>query len=244
MKKILAFLTILSLLFGFASCSGEKDSDKTTSPSVSASIENSTEKNENKETCGAILTVQKYRTRYYSIPGTFVSLVGKDKYFEWLNTVDYSSNAERMLMPQFIKQFGITREQFDKANLKFAKIVRDGMDGHPCINPKDYANQIDEEIFNADIIFTFNDEVINNYYLTPDFPYLYSFEYEEAVANGEYVSQTTDWIDIEALEAEIIAKYGEAEIVTEETETTATEETSVIPTEPIETTSEQTKSNE
>ncbi len=233
MKKILAFLTIFSLLFGFASCSGEKDSDQTTSPSVSASVENSTEKNENEGIGGAILTVQKYRTRYYSIPGTFVSLVGKDKYFEWLNTVDYTSSAERMLMPQFIKHFGITREQFDKANLKFAKIVRDGMDGNPCINPKDYANQIDEEIFNADIIFTFDDEVINNYYLTPDFPFLYSFEYEKAVENGEYISQTDELVDIEAMEAEIIAKYGEAEIVTEETPAESTEQ--------IETTAEQTE---
>ncbi|MBQ2846897.1 MAG: hypothetical protein IJE74_01390 [Clostridia bacterium] len=43
------------------------------------------------------------------------------------------------------------------------------------------------------------------------------FEYEAAVKRGEYTSQTEEWVDVEALEAEIIAKYGEAEIVTETT---------------------------
>jgi hypothetical protein len=40
-------------------------------------------------------------------------------------------------------------------------------------------------------------------------------EFEQAVERGEYTSQTEEWVDVEAMEAEIIAKYGEAEIVTE-----------------------------
>lgn len=180
---------------------------------------------------GAVLTVPKYRSCFYSVPAPFVELVGNDVWYEWMLTIDHTQNTETMVMKQFVQEFGISREQFDKANLEFAKIIRDKMSGSPCLYPKDYANQISEEIFNADIVFTFDDELIRDYYLSPDYQYVYIVEYEEAVANGEYTSQTEEWVDVEALEAEIIAKYGEAEIVTEETST--------IPTEQIELTAEQ-----
>ncbi len=174
---------------------------------------------------GGLLTVKKYRSRYYSIPSTFVDLVGRDVYYEWIYTVDHTDKAEKMLMPQFIQSFGITREQFDKANLEFARIIRDNLNGRPCINPKDYANQISDEIFNGDIVFTFDDEIINEYYLSPEYPYLYSFEFDEAVENGTYTAQTEEWVDVEQMEAEINAKYGAPEVT--ETTTAIPEETQV-----------------
>ena len=164
---------------------------------------------------GGVITVQKYRAAFYSVPASFVNLVGKETFFAWRETIDATSTAETMVMSQFIQHFGITREQFDKANLKWAKGVRDNLYGIPCINPKDYANQETDEVFNGDIIFTFDNDLIREYYLSPDYPYLYDIEFEEAVKRGEYTSQTEDWVDIEAMEAEIIAKYGEAEIVTQ-----------------------------
>lgn len=176
---------------------------------------------------GGIITVQKYRHRFYSVPEPFISLVDRNAYFEWENTIDVTSTAETMVMSQFIQHFGITRELFDKANLEWAKIVKDKLFGFPCINPKDYANQEDDEIYNADIIFTFDDDLIREYYLSPDYPYLYDIEFEEAVARGEYTSQTEEWVDIEQMEAEIIAKYGEAEIVAE-TETIVQEGATAI----------------
>ena len=128
-----------------------------------------------------------------------------------------------MVIKQFIQHFGITREQFDKANLECARRIQNQLGGKPCINPKDYANQEDDEVYNAEVIFTFDDNLIREYYLSPDYPYIFDFEYEEAVANGKYTSKTEKWIDIEQMEAEIIAKYGEAEIVAE---TTTAEEAS------------------
>lgn len=206
------------------------------SSTVGSTVENSTvttptqtaTKSENTETTendigGGRLTVQKYRSIFYSIPSPFVELVGRDVYYEWIYTVDHTDKAEKMLMPQFIQDFGITREQFDKANLEFARIVRDDLKGRPCINPKDYANQISDEIFNGDIVFTFDDEIINEYYLSPEYPYLYSFEFDEAVANGTYTARTDEWVDVEQMEAEINAKYGAPEVT--ETATAIPEET-------------------
>ncbi|MBQ2973508.1 MAG: hypothetical protein IJE19_04060, partial [Clostridia bacterium] len=86
------------------------------------------------------------------------------------------------------------------------------------------------EIYNADIIYTFDDEIINEYYLTPDYPYCAEFEYKNALEAGVYQTRTTDWVDIEQMEADIIAKYGEAEIVTEEpvTETKSASTTETV----------------
>lgn len=244
MKKILTVLLICILLFSLVSCADKKDTDQTTT-STSVSVENNTETTVNKTTeqatngqeniskdvGGGMITVQKYRTRFYSIPGVFADLVGRDNYYEWINTVDYTESAEKMVMLQFIQYFGISREQFDKANLQFAKIVRDDLDGRPCMNPKDYANQIDDEIFNGDVIFTFDDAVINEYYLSPEYPYLYAFEYDEAVEKGEYLSQTEVWVDVEQMETEIIAKYGEVEQVEDDENEVQTTEVAVIPEE-------------
>lgn len=79
------------------------------------------------------------------------------------------------------------------------------------MNPQDFANQEIYEVYNGDIIYTFDDEIINNYYLSHDYPFCYASEYEEAVANGTYETRTTDWIDVDQMEAEINAKYGAQE---------------------------------
>ena len=250
-KNILVFILVITLCLGFLS--GCKSTDKkngltgiqsaNTEPSgkqetsfistkETESDINSDEQNEGFG--GGIITVQKYRSCYYSIPSTFVELVGRGVYYEWINTVDYTESAEKMIMLQFVQHFDITREQFDKANYKIAKIILEELDGRPCMSPKDYANQISDEIYNGDIIYTFDDAIINEYYLSPDYPYLYSSEYDEAVANGTYKTRTTDWIDVEQMEAEIIAKYGEIEQtegVSNVTESTETEITTDIPEE-------------
>lgn len=187
--------------------------------STTSTLPNQQITNNESDVGGGVLRVYKYRDMFYGVPVSFVNLVGKETYFQWEETIDTTSTAETMVMSQFVQHFGITREQFDKANLEWAKGIRDNLHGIPCINPKDYANQMTDEVFNADIIFTFDDDLIREYYLSPDYPYLYDIEFEEAVERGEYTSQTEEWVDVDAMEAEIIAKYGEAEIVPETTTT-------------------------
>lgn len=244
MKKVICLIVSLVVCFSaiclISACDKETKEDiTTTNLSLTATIKpistttplliQQTLNNES-DVGGGIMKVHKYRAMFYSVPAPFVNLVGKEVFFAWRETIDATSTAKTMVMAQFIQHFGITREQFDKANLEWAKGVRDNLDGIPCINPKDYANQITDEIFNGDIIFTFDDDLIREYYLSPDYPYLYDIEFEEAVANGEYISQTEEWVDVEQMEAEIIAKYGEAEIVTDAAEQTTSETAGEITT--------------
>lgn len=174
---------------------------------------------------GGVISVQKYRSIYYNIPAPFADLVGRDNFWEWYNSFEQANISDLMPITEFVKYFNVTREQFDRANLKWATGVKENLDMKPCINPKDYANQMFGEVYNPDIIFTFDDELIREYYLSPNYPYIYDVEFEEAVEKGEYISQTEEWVDIEQMEAEIIAKYGETEIIPETA--TLPEETTV-----------------
>ena len=245
MKKIICLVLSIVICFStvclISSCDKEtKDDITTTSSSLTTTSNlisttsipsNRQPTNSENDIGGGIITVQKYRHKFYSVPGPFIDYVDRDEYYEWLLTIDHTSTAEIMVIKQFIQRFGITREQFDKANLECAKIIQNKLNGIPCMSPKDYANQEDDEIYNADIIFTFDDDLIREYYLSPDYPYTYDIEFEEAVARGEYTSQTEVWVDIEQMEADIIAKYGEAEIVTEAENTEAAVSTTLTPTE-------------
>ena len=175
---IFSILTALMLLVFFPSCS-KSNPDTALSESLdeysSTNFQTENSKTETKATNqstsnyisspfedvgGGIMKVHKYRAMFYSVPAPFVNLVGKENFFSWRETIDATSTAETMVMSQFIQHFGITRERFDKANLEWAKGIRDNLDGIPCLNPKDYANQITDEVFNGDIIFTFDDDLI------------------------------------------------------------------------------------
>lgn len=160
---------------------------------------------------GGTMKQQRYRINYYDVPAPFVDLVGRKEYGAWYDQyiLPYEQDdRNEMLMKQFIQHFHISREAFDKANLRWAILIRDKLDAVPKLSPKDYWDQETEEVYNADIIYTFDDEIINSYYLSPKYPFENVLEYEDAVAAGEYTSQTEEWVDVDAMEAEILAKYG------------------------------------
>lgn len=236
MKKFLSLILFFSLMLLTTSC--VQNHSPQTSEIYSSNVQNNTSGtnvddnskiSQTNEIGGGTPTLTKYRSIYCDIPRPFANLIDIYEFQEWYEDAinDDPNETNVMIMKLFIQQFNISRESFDKANLEWAKIIIDGFKGQPIMNPKDFSNQEINEVYNADIIYTFDDEIINEYYLSHEYPYLYELEFEQAVESGEYVPQTTDWIDIVQMEAEIIAKYGEAEIVPEtatvpeETEATA-----------------------
>ncbi len=228
MKKLIALLVILVLLVLTIACEKEKETGKTTTTTESIqtyeALSSTTKhkvdglkKNETKnDNGGGYIESGKYRQRYNNVPYDFVVLVGEKEFDRWYDEI-YEFNPDKSQVVSFIQYFNISKEVFEKTNLQMAKSFAEF---NPTMRPMDYENQQTYEIYNADIIYTFDDDIINEYYLTPDYPYCADFEYEAAVKRGEYTSQTEEWVDIEQMEAEIIAKYGEAEIVTEAAETT------------------------
>lgn len=241
-KNILIFIITTALVFSacltFTSCNkvAEEKTETTVNvkteeslPSLTLSKNESPKNNQDLDIGGSDLILHKYRQNYYTIPAPFGDIVNSEEFEKWYGDILLLNPNEtnKMIIKEFVLYFDIPKEDFDKANLEWAKIVEYKLDGKPVMNPKDFSNQETDEVYNSDIIYTLDDEIINDYYLSHNYPYTFSDEYEEAVANGTYETRTIDWIDIEQMEADIIAKYGEAEIVTEPTTAEQTETTTV-----------------
>ena len=235
-KRIFVFLSIMILLATTASCKNNVDINITTTTEttelykteLSTTIKSTYlfEETAKNDIGGGYIESGKYRQCYYDVPYEFVVLVGVEEYEKWYEEVRVF-DPDKSSFVAFIKYFNISKEVFEKTNLQIAKSYAEF---NPTMRPLDYENQQTYEIYNADIIYTFDDEIINEYYLTPDYPYCAEFEYKNALEAGVYQTRTTDWVDIEQMEADIIAKYGEAEIVTEEpvTETKSASTTETV----------------
>lgn len=102
-----------------------------------------------------------FRRIYAVIPEQFSWLVDADEYRLWKSGIKASGG---MAMLQFVERFGISREDFDAANEAYAAYLNSiYIDGHLNGIPET-AQQETREIFNADIIYTFDKAKIDEYY--------------------------------------------------------------------------------
>lgn len=102
-----------------------------------------------------------YRKIYAIIPEQFSWLVDTNEYRRWKSGVKASGG---MAMLQFIEHFNISREDFDAANEAYAAYLDSShVDGHLSGVPET-AQQENREIFNADIIYSFDKVKIDEYY--------------------------------------------------------------------------------
>jgi len=95
---------------------------------------------------------------YYSISGFFMDLVDSTAYDEWAykNLYIYvEEGPQEMVLVSFVKHFNISRKDFDKV------VEQDRL-----ANKKLGIDDTEElyELPNADIIYTFDNDIINEYY--------------------------------------------------------------------------------
>ena len=102
-----------------------------------------------------------YRKIYSVIPSQFVWLVSYEEYENWSKTVVASDG---MAMLQFIRYFDITRENFESANGAYEAYLNTACGGAIKEKPRNESEEI-REIFNVDIIYSFDDDTVNEYYL-------------------------------------------------------------------------------
>lgn len=156
----------------------------------------------------------KYRRIYYdNISVFFAVLVDRDELYEW-STEYYAKNPnadglfekgeeitepKTMRIVDFIKHFNIPKEEFEEANKTWChRMIKWG--DVPVMNPKDYKEQEEFEVYNVDIIYTFDDEIINAYYERGEYPFDTEEEYLEAIENDGYITQTEEFIMLEGFE--------------------------------------------
>ena len=101
---------------------------------------------------------RKCRLIYYRLPGHFAELLTseqRDDFVAYLEVYNkehgYGETQEEMTLVMMIKRYGIPKEDFDKAVAKYASIV--GTVQHEF-----------DEVPNSDILYTFDNEIINYYY--------------------------------------------------------------------------------
>ena len=104
---------------------------------------------------------RKYRLAYYRIWGYFTACLTEEEtadYMQWVDeynkSTNYGETQEEMLLVTYIKRYNISRAEFDAAVEKMQAEMP----------PEDGVIYEESEIPNGDIIYTFDNEVINRYY--------------------------------------------------------------------------------
>ena len=107
--------------------------------------------------------VPTYRAAYYCLIGELSNLVKDEDENQWYNEFwqknDWKEPTE-MLTVAFVKHFNISRKDFDAA-------VEESRKANEKLDRKGNIDMNDEmyELPNADIIYTFDNDIINTYYL-------------------------------------------------------------------------------
>ena len=103
-----------------------------------------------------------YRLAYYYLWGEFGDLLDEEQKEDWAAyfpqlcvETNYGRDRKEMMLVTFVKRYNIPREAFDEAVDKFiARNIERGWD----------MTEEENEVPNADIIYTFDNEIINYYY--------------------------------------------------------------------------------
>ncbi len=101
-----------------------------------------------------------FRSIYSVVPSQFAWLVDAEEYRKWEKTVKASDG---MAIVQFVEHFKITKEAFDSANQAYAAYIDSIIGGALSGKPENSGDE-KREIFNADIIYSFDREKIDEYY--------------------------------------------------------------------------------
>lgn len=126
-------------------------------------------------------TVRLFRMVYYEIPEEFRALVSEEDFGDWESR---QTDANGMPVMNFVRAFDISREDFDRANAAYAQRIYEELGMAPLLRAADCAEQEQAEIFNADIVYSFNENKIEEYYSIPDYEFSSMKEFTEAVRNG------------------------------------------------------------
>ncbi len=108
---------------------------------------------------------RKYRLVYYLLDYDYmrVAINDQDEMYEWIQSIDEKTNygefRNEMLLVTFIKEFDIPRDALEREVERITKIRMDMNEGKEGEKTHELF-----EIPNLDIIYTFDNEIINEYY--------------------------------------------------------------------------------
>jgi len=107
-------------------------------------------------TTGMLPVDRKYREIFYNLNSPYRDLADSTQLDKWINENLFGEDYEsEMAIMKLVRDFKVPKEKFEEAIEKQRQeYIENGFD----MKREEY------EIPNADIIYTFNNEIINNYY--------------------------------------------------------------------------------
>jgi len=103
-----------------------------------------------------------YRPIYYVMGKPFLDIVGRDAYFEWDLSRSNEDIENECVAVTFIKEFDVSKEDFAKANEELRQIWL-STGSSPEISSS-------YEVYPVDLIYTFDNDAINEYFLWENSP--------------------------------------------------------------------------
>ena len=152
MKKFFALLGILAVLLS-AGC--------VSNPAPKTEVETTNTTTEFDEEYVRLKGL--YRPIYYSMGITYIKLVGKETYNEWENSRSEEERNNECIAVSFVKRFNIKREDIEQANKEKIAIWEEA--GVDLMANAAY------EVYDVDLIYTFDNEKINEFFLWENGPY-------------------------------------------------------------------------
>lgn len=106
---------------------------------------------------------EPYRPIYYSLGNTYITLIGEETYREWEQSRSEKERSSECIVVGFIKKFDIKREEIEQANREKTAIWEElGVD---------LTANAAYEVYDVDLIYTFDNEKINEFFLWENGPY-------------------------------------------------------------------------
>lgn len=109
-----------------------------------------------------------FRKIYGMIPTEFILLVDGNAFEEWQSEVSAEGG---MAIVQFVEYFSISPQTFEQANKEYSEKLFQLYSEIPLTLPADYQAQENLEIFNSEIIFSFDREKTDAYYRRSSYPF-------------------------------------------------------------------------
>jgi len=104
-----------------------------------------------------------YRDRFYTLPDVFIELVDRDEYFEWFDSRSFEERLSENIASAFVQRFNISREDFEMANEEWRVYHGEEWPMLP-----EFHSWL--EAYPVNLIFSFDHEAINEFFLWENSP--------------------------------------------------------------------------
>ena len=118
---------------------------------------------------GMGLEIGRHRPLFYHMPAPFVNLVGREIFIEWRHARSQEERENESIAVSFVRDFNISREDFERANEELRQAWERSMVWERAAITGEMSSR--HELYDVDLIFSMDNETINNFFLWENSPF-------------------------------------------------------------------------